>query len=254
MHMKFFLSGFLVFFALSVLAQNPNITPDRPNPFQVPMNNTPNSEWFKDRKTMYFLDQFYVIEGRQVYGSPFLMQSWHTGSVTTADGRVFNGYKLKYNAYHQTVYFSNGADSLEVNEEIREFTIDAVYPDTTIHARFINGNQFRKEKKTVYYEVLLDNPRGQLLKLNRKIVTTPEKGVNSVEGRKIFQLEVAYFYFDKQKKAFTEIKPNGSNVVSVLQLDPATKDSLQPENVNFLLEPEVINFFQRYFRLGPGQS
>ena len=214
---------------------------------QPKVNNAPTNEWFKDRRNLYFWDEFYIISGNRVYGTPFLYYDWCEGIITTPNGTVFSGYKLKYNAYDQTVHFSNGKDSLEVNEEIQEFTLVNRYPDTMIISKFINANQFKKEKQPLYYELILDNEKGQLLKLNKKLVVAPGKGISSNEVRRIFDLEVSYFYYDKTKKELTQIKANGSNITSII----GSNDTMTAElkNYDFSLEDQLIAFFTKYFEL-----
>jgi hypothetical protein len=207
------------------------------------VSNVPNSELFKDKRTFYFYNESYVIDGHQVFGSPFLFHDWNNGTITTADGRVFTGYRLKYNAYDQTVYFSNGTDSLEVNDEIKDFSIINVYPDTLIISKFINASQLKKEKKVFYYEVLLDNEAGQLLKYNKKIVAEASKGIPVYEGKKVFELQSSFFYYDKKKKLVTAIKANGSNISSLVDVSSGP----DPKNYDFSLDGDITAFFTRYF-------
>jgi hypothetical protein len=204
---------------------------------------------FQDRRNIYFLDDSYMIEGRRVFGSPFLYREWQKGVITTRDGRVFNGYQLKYDAFHQTVYFSNGTDSLEVNEDIHDFTLVTVYPDTVITSTFINSDVFKKEKKAFYYEVMLDNEVGQLLKHNRKFVNDANKGIPAYEGKKFFDLQASYFYFDKKKKEMMAIKANGTNIPALLNLSDADTNALEIQTLNLSSEPELILFFTRFFEL-----
>lgn len=232
---------------VACMAQYSNAQPPSAQHMISTVSNVPNSEMFKDRRTYYFYDDSYMIDGHQVLGHPFLYHDWSKGIITTADGKVFSNYKIKYNAYNQTVLFSDGKDSLEVNEEIKEFVIVNVYPDTTVTSKFINAGQLKKEKKTFYYEVLLDDAAGTLLKYNRKTVAESAEGIPAAEGKKIFRLESSVFYFDKAKKTVTPIKANGSNVISLLNLDDAAKTALQPKGTDFSIETNVVHFFKKYF-------
>ena len=235
----------VIVWAQGLLAQAPPASAQQPI---STVSNVPNSELFKDKRTHFFYNEYYVIEGRQVYGSPFLFNDWENGIITTSDGRVFNGYKLKYNAFHQTVFFSNGKDSLEVNEEIREFVLAVKYPDSLVTSVFVNGNQYRKDKKPAYYEVLVDDDAGQLLKHNKKVVAESMQGIPAYEGKKVFALETSYFYWDKKKKKLASIKANGSNIGDILGLDANAVELLKVRATDFSLEENTVQFFRGYFQ------
>lgn len=243
------MKNFLLFILFSLIIVDLYAQAAPTSMYGTRMSTVTNQQLFQDYRTIYWLEDSYVIDGKQVFGNPFLYHEWHNGIITTTDGRVFTGYKLKYDAFHQTVYFSNGVDSLEVNEEIRDFTINAVYPDTSLSSNFINANQLKKEKKVFYYEVLKEGEAGKLLRYNRKFVQDNNKGVPAAEGKKFFDLEVSYFYFDKKKKTVTPLKANGSNIATVLALDEKQKTELKPESLDFSIEKDIVLFFERYFNL-----
>jgi hypothetical protein len=235
---------FILFMTVLFIIQTQSHAQLTPPPaVNTPMSNVPSSELFKEKRTYYFWNDSYMIDGRQVLGFPFLFHEWENGSITTADGRVFPGYKLKYNVYDQTVYFSNGGDSLEVNDEIREFTITNHYPDTTITSKFVNANQYRKEKKVFYYEVIIDSDYGQLLKYNKKLVKESAEGIPAYEGKKIFRLEQSFYYYDKKKQTITAIKANGSNIKSITE--PVA--GVNAESYDFAVDTDIISFFNSYF-------
>jgi hypothetical protein len=234
------------FFSLQCLAQS-NIPPITNAPSNTPLNLTTDDQWFKDRRVNYYWDESYIINGRRVLGTPFLYHTWEKGTVTTADGRQYAGYRLKYDAYHQTVYFNNGADSLEIDEEIKEFRLSVVYPDTITTSVFVNANQYKKEKKNFYYEILLDSKIGQVLKYNKKIVSEANKNIPLYEGKKFFELECTYFYYNKATNQITQIKANGSNIAAILDGDDTMTAELK--NYDFSLEEQLIAFFMKYFEL-----
>lgn len=211
----------------------------------TPMSNIPTQELFKDRNKIYFYDEFYIIDGRKVVGTPFLYHDWVNGSITTADGRVFNGYKLKYNAYQQTVYFHNGLDSLEVDDPIKSFYLIVPSGDSNIVYTFINSSEIKEEKKPMYYELLLENSTWQVLKFNRKFVGEAGKSLPVAEGRKLFDLEVSFFIFNKSTKKLTRLKANGTNIASTLGLDKEQEATLV--NYDFSGETDILRFFRKYF-------
>lgn len=212
-------------------------------------------EWFKDRSVIYFVNEFYIIDNRKVRGTPFLYRNWYSGTVTTAKGDSYSNYKLKYNAFNQTIFFSNGLDSLEVNEDVKEFTLvvqeNNPSPDTVF--RFINGSQFKnnKDKTTNYYEILLESEKGKLLKLNKKGIVEESTGLPSAEGTMVFMLETSFYYYDINAAKFSRIKSNGSNIADILKLDKETEKSLMPDSYDLTQESQLIELFKKFFQKKP---
>jgi len=243
MRKLFFLA--LMFSSIQVFSQGSQAPPGVPAYGTTPMSNISSEELFKDRSKIYFYDEFYIIDGRKVVGTPFLYHNWLNGSITTADGRIFNGYKLKYNAFQQTVYFHNGIDSLEVNDPIRSFYLVVPMGDSNSIYTFINASQIKEEKKPMFYELLLENPTWQVLKYNRKFVGDASKSLPVAEGRKIFDLELSYFIFNKSTKKLTRLKASGTNIASTLGLDKEQEADLV--NYDFSSESDILRFFRKYF-------
>lgn len=215
-------------------------------PAGTPMSGISSQNMFQDRRNLYFFDDQYMIEGRRVFGTPFLYRDWEKGVITTADGRMFNGYKVRYDAFHQTVFFSNGTDSLEVNEEIKEFSITAIYTDTVTTSRFLNANLYGKPKKPMYYELIAEGSAGQLLKFNRKYVTELSKGLPAYEGKKVFELEQTFYYYNKSTKKLTQLKATGANVIEALGVDANSEAASTIKGTNFAVDAEVVEFFKKY--------
>ena len=243
MRKLFFLA--LSLYSLQAFSQGSRVPPGVPAYGTTPMSGIPSEELFKDRNKIYFYDEFYVIDGRKVVGTPFLYHDWLNGSITTEDGRVFNGYKIKYNAFQQTVYFHNGLDSLEVDDPIRSFFLIVPSGDTNIVFTFINASQVKAEKKPMYYELLLENPTWQVLKFNRKFVGDAGKSLPVAEGRKIFDLELSYFIFNKSTKKLTRLKASGTNIASTLGLNKEQEADVV--NYDFSAETDILRFFRKYF-------
>lgn len=222
----------------------PPIMPRELSPFSNIVNiNGQDGYYFK--KDLYLHNAYTIIDGERVLGIPFLFIDWYGGSLTTPDGRVYTDYKFKYNVENQTVSFLNGKDSLEVNEEIKEFTLSARIGDSVINSRFINSNQYQKGK-TTYYEVLIDNERGQVLKTNKKVVATTGDGIIASKTSKYLKLESEFFYYDKSTKKITRIKPSG-NFASILKLSEEEVKEINMDSFDASKEEEILRFFKLYF-------
>src|SRR5262249_10588551 len=115
--------------------------------------------------------------------------------------------------------------------------------------RFVNANQYKKERTPFYYEVLVDDEKGQLLKLNKKVIATESKeDVLSTQGKKYFNLVFSYYYYDKATKTITKIKPDGSNINSILNLTPEKANDLGVSSFDCSKEGDIIGLIKLYFK------
>lgn len=198
------------------------------------------------KKSLSLYDFGYIINGLKVSGTPFLFQDWFNGSITTDDGRIYSAYRLRYNAYHQTVFFLNGTDSLEVNEPIKEFVLAVKYADSLVMMRFVNGAQYKKERKPVFYELLVDGDKGQLLKLNKKIVTDAANGLPIPDGRHFFGFETSYFYYNKTTKKLIPLKQDAANVATVLDITSEAEKNSIASQYDYAKEADLKKIFTQY--------
>lgn len=246
-HMK------LTFFILACTIANlsfaqPGEHLDRNGPLERSSSHlgTTANEMNFDRARIYLDDKTYDINGLKVIGSPFLYRNWNNGSLTTADGRVFSGYKFKYNVFNQTVSFLSGTDSLDVSDEIKEFSLIVLNDSNKLDKfTFINANNIKKQDAPLFYEVLIDNPQAQLLKVNKKFVDEGHDGLPIHEGKKIFGLQVEFHYYDKTTKKLTRIKGNGANLSQFLKLTEEDEKELRLVDLN--KESDLVRFLKDYF-------
>jgi hypothetical protein len=216
-------------------------------PTPTPINGIPNEGGFYDRSKLYFWDEFYLIDGKKVMGTPFLYHDWEKGIITTADGRLFNGYRLKYDAYNQAVHFHNGTDSLEVDEKIKEFSLFVTEGKEMKQYHFVNSDQYAKQKKVSYYEVVWENPSAQFLKYNYKIIAVGDKTLPVAEGRKIFELRSEFYFYNKKTQKISRIKANGANMAEILGIDNAKAEELKLNQKDFSTEQGILDFLKEYF-------
>jgi len=205
---------------------------------------TINSEdGFYLKRDINDMDYVTYVHGEKVLGSPYLFPDWLAGTITTADGRYYQ-YPLRYNAYGQVVSFANGTDSLDVTDEIREFTLSQTVHDTSIMSRFINANQFGKEKTTFFYEVVFDCPKGELLKSFQKNISTFSGGLLASKGTKYFDLQTSFSYYDKTRKKIFKINGNYTKLSQFLQLPGRDAQSL--DRYDLSKEEDIISFIKSY--------
>jgi hypothetical protein len=208
--------------------------------------NINGQDGFYLKKDLYLVNYVTIINGQRVMGIPFLFPEWLEGSLTTPDGRVYTEYKYKYNVQNQTISFMGGTDSLEVNEDIKEFTLKYVMKDSAIQLRFVHSNQYQKNGASVYYEVLADDPKGQLLKLNKKVVANTGDGIIANRTSKYLKAEPSYFYYNKSTKKLQKIKEN-SDMRSILSIPEENVAEMNIDTFDLSREDNIIRLIKLYF-------
>lgn len=246
---KYFpIASILLLFAINSSAQGsmngPLMTPRDLSAYQNFVNIN-GQDGFYLKKDLYLVDKYTIIDGQRVLGIPFLFDEWNEGTLTTPDGRAYTDYKFKYNAENQTVFFKNGTDSMEANEDIKDFVLKVKKDDSIFSVRFVNAVIYHKTIRPLYYEVLLDNERAQVLKLNKKVVRDMGDGPIAPQTRKYLNLEPTYFYYDKQTKKFQKVKST-VNIVSFLKLTDEEAKELYADTFDFSHEENTVRFFKLY--------
>ena len=165
------------------------------------------------------MDKVYVIGGNDVHGSPYLYEEWNKGSLVLADGRTFDNYLFRYDAFEQTIHFRSGNDSLQVIDPVSEFTILSNQKDSLYKYRFVNSTRFWKKDPNTFYEVLYEDEQGMLLKKNKKIVTRNTGNLPGMGDKKFFDLELTHYYFNKSAKKLDKLKLDGSNLLTLLDAE-----------------------------------
>jgi hypothetical protein len=202
------------------------------------------SDGFYLKKDLYLIN-YTVIDGHKVLGIPFLFIDWLNGTLITPDGRTYPDYKLKYNAYNQTVSFLNGTDSMEVNEPVKEFTLKTVHDDSVITSRFTHSSNYKKTK-SFYYEILVDGDKGQLLKTNQKTIVSGGDGIIAPKTTQYLNLEWEYYYFEKKSKKITRIRPN-SDMKLVLGVTDEIAKEINLDSFEITNEQSLMALFSNYF-------
>jgi|GEM_PF-3384798 len=195
---------------------------------------------FNRRGRLYSSATYVMIDGQKVMGSYFWDPEWLEGTLITGDNRMINIYKFKYDSYHQAVFFRTDKDSLQVDEEVKEFSLAQKTGDSVRTTRFINSNQYKKGDKVSYYQLLFDGEKGQLLKLNQKKVSDLSEGIATNEGKKYFEEIALYFYYNKSKKKLIKLKLTETAVLSALEIDAAAAQSLGVSEKNVAVEADLI--------------
>jgi len=239
-----------------IIVNGPSLShaPSMSGPPVAPRNLTPVSnmvningqDGFYLKKDLYLTETYTIIGGRKVMGTPFLFKDWLEGVIITPDGRVYPNYTLQYNVQNQTVSFSNGTDSLEVNEAVKEFSLKFKLGDSVITSRFISSAEYQKGK-LFFYELLLDDEKGQLLKTNQKVVATQPFDMIGADTKKYLKLENEYFYYNRTTKKITRIS-TAADIRTALQLTDQQMNELQVNSIDVVNEVDLLRVFKSYLQ------
>ncbi len=196
----------------------------------------------KDPRALVLFYKAYIINGRNVVGSPFLYEDWLQGKIETTDGRTFEGYKLKYNAFHQTLFFKTSTDSLEVNESVKSFNLLSTYNNEVKNLYFDYFEKVPKLNTPVYLEVLYDGDKGKLYKLNTKIVSATSSNLPNNSENLVFGLKYHIFYLKKKENKLLFIKYDFSNLDDLLKPSSEALAKLKTMNKDFEDEASLIKY------------
>ena len=185
-----------------------------------------------------------LIDGEFIAGTPYLDFQWRKGSILLKDGKSFDNYLLKFDTYHQVVMFLAGKDSLEVSDPIKEFTIDD-HKGETHH--FVNAAEYKKQKKPLFYEILAEEKRGQLLKTTRAIATTSDAITNAKENKRL-KFVYEYFYYDNATGKTTPLKFSKASIKNAIGLTPQEENELFFSSAALNDEDDLVTFFRVYLK------
>jgi hypothetical protein len=90
-----------------------------------------------------------------IRGTPFLVDKWYNGTVTTPKG-VYQNLELKFNVYDNTLFFNKNDESFELQDDIVSFTLMPKPDDAgsyLIYKRGISGADLHDNQ---YVQVLLE--------------------------------------------------------------------------------------------------
>lgn len=140
-----------------------------------------------------------------VTGSPMLNENWGTGTIKFHNGRTLQNASLRFNLFTNRLFYK--VDELEfiLVDPIDEFSFSYEENGKERSVLFRNGYPGTAPGgRELFYEVLSDGPRFQLLKRNYK--TIQDFYDYSAAPAKTFRLASELFVFDAQLQTFTMIK------------------------------------------------
>ncbi|MFD2246946.1 hypothetical protein [Pontibacter ruber] len=153
-------------------------------------------------------------------GSPYLHPEWASGTVTLANGRVYEGLELMYDQVKDMLLFK-GKDNQprELLEPVKEFKISYIQKDKPVAHIFRKGYSGDGEVNA-FYEVLTDGKTSLLRRTTKAIFD--RKGYSSATIVREVQQKEDFFIASGDK--LVKIRKDKKSVMNALAGD---KDKLE---------------------------
>lgn len=179
-----------------------------------------------------------------IRGTPFLLDKWVKGSVTTLKG-IYQEVELKYNVYDNILFFKKGDETYAFQENVLSFTLKPRPKDSTsymVYVKGIPGTDFRDNQ---YIRVLLDGAIS-LYKLDLKQLS--EMSEINAGMIKTFTHNAKYYIGMGGKLTF--IKLAKADLLSVLSdKQEALETYISKHSLSFKKEADVILLLKYYATL-----
>lgn len=176
-----------------------------------------------------------------VRGTPFLINKWLKGSVTTPKG-VYQNIELKFNVYDNSLFFNMDDETFELQDNIISFTLKPKSDDSTsflVYRKGISGADLRDNQ---FVQVLLDAPTA-LYKLDVKQLSEMSEINTGIV--KTFTNNSKYYLSKNKQIQF--IKINRKEILNALS-DKQEKLQLyiNEKKLSFKKDTDIIELLRYY--------
>lgn len=185
-----------------------------------------------------------LIDGQNISGTPFMADDWRKGTILLKNGALYENYKLKYDIYHQELLFLTKGKEMVVTDPVQEFIIADDKGD--LH-HFINADMYKNLDHQQFYEILLIENRGHLLKANSMTIANSDEIANA-KVNKYLKPREAYYYYDKATGITRQFNFSSTSVEKALQLTPEQENALSFPGYHFNDESDIMKFFRVYLQ------
>ncbi|MBO9659036.1 MAG: hypothetical protein J7527_09445, partial [Chitinophagaceae bacterium] len=117
--------------------------------------------------------------------------------------------------------------------------------DSTVTVRFINSQQYDKKSPSVFYQVLLDDSKGQLMKLNQLKIEDLNEGLTVRDGKKAFKSANSYYYYDKQKQKLTKLRSGNRNIIAAMNKKESDLPGINLNDYDLSSDQGLISLVQK---------
>jgi hypothetical protein len=181
------------------------------------------------------------VQYTDVEGSPYLLDNWYTGSVKMTEGKVYDGIKMRYDAYKDELEYEKDGKFYRLGPEIVEFSIpsgDALY---NFRRGFpAAGNQTDRS----FYQLLHDGTTKLLKRHEMKM--REERAYNSATNTKRFDLNEK-LYILKQGKMYPIKKNDKKALLKILSDERNLMEyAIKEQQLDFKTEDDIVKLLEEY--------
>ena len=140
----------------------------------------------------------------EIKGSPFMIDKWIEGSVTTPKG-IYQKLLLKYNAYENLLIFNNNDEPYEFQETILAFTLMPKPGDNASNLNFKNGISANGIQPQQFIQVLEEGKINLYKYFGKQVSEMSEINAGMV---KTFTPNIKYYMGNSSSLKFTKLNGN----------------------------------------------
>lgn len=179
-----------------------------------------------------------------IKGSAFSTPDWAKGTVHLDNNTTYTDLEMKYSDYEDKVFVKKGADVMEFDKRVKDFTLSVVKNDLPILDHYRNGyKNIPGYNADAYFQVLADGKVQLLKKTVKKIRTENEYG--SMTTNKSFSSNTHYFLVKDQNA--TTFKKDKKTVLETLSDKQAQIDTyLKTNKIDFKNDDDLVKLLTYY--------
>jgi predicted small secreted protein len=177
-----------------------------------------------------------------IRGTPFLVDKWMKGTVTTPKG-VYKNLDLKYNVYDNGIFFNKDDETFELQDNIISFTLMPKSDDPATHMVYrkgITGPDFRDNQ---FVQVMTEG-NASVYKLDEKKVS--EMSEINAGMVKTFTNNAKYYIANKNKEVIF-VKLNKAEILAALKDNQDKLNAyISDKKLSFRKDADLVELVKYY--------
>lgn len=179
-----------------------------------------------------------------IRGTPFLVDKWYKGTVTTPKG-VYQNLELKFNVYDNALFFNKNDESFELQDDITTFTLMPKPEDASTYMVYKKGISGADLRGNEFVQVIYEG-KASLYKLDVKQVS--EMSEINAGIVKTFT-NVGKYYISKNGK-LSFLKLNKNELLAALSdQQEKVQAFINEKKLSFRKEADVVELLKYYSTL-----
>lgn len=179
-----------------------------------------------------------------IRGTPFLVDKWYKGTVTTPKG-VYQNLELKFNVYDNALFFNKDDESFELQDDITTFTLMPKPDDASTYMIYRKGVSGADLRGNEFVQVIYEG-KASLYKLDVKQVS--EMSEINAGIVKTFT-NVAKYYISKNGK-LSFLKLNKNELLSALSDQQEKLQAfISEKKLSFRKDTDAVELLKYYSSL-----